>query len=588
MKQAMKRFGAMLLTMAMLLSLAVTGVSADDTATGVKIKFDGLGSSTEGTFDTVKAYRVLKYDTTGNSFENGEVKAGDTAFLNYLETKNNTDTTNHQENGLAYLTNMESNSKKLRDLLKGFLAEGTLTDTHKDSTNGVLSDVKPGYYILKIESTTKIYDPMLLFVGYKNGKLVVQMGGSDLGLTEGNYTAKVKSTEAPEVKKFVFDDRSVTGEITRDTAMKAVENWKAAAASEVGKKVDFGIKVTLPTYPDSADVTLTLNDTLTNLEYKDGDFTGVGNSFEGVKVYYKDSEDNYQPVANGIKSVNAGGYTADGAQTLTIGLNYAALKSIPNQKEFYVYYQATLKDGAVANNQHNGTNGVTLGYKVETSAGTYEKTTDKSEVIVYTYNFKLDKTYTGNGKMKGAEFSVYMAEPTVENVQAVKFKEATDGTYYYPDTDGDVTSIPADFEIRGLDVNTPYYVKEVKTAPGYYLPTSYFTLELSGEEDATNADAHVLTGDLKYESDEDCKQPSTFKADKPVDQQLVTEGRGDDNGKYGQINTNNEYEYDVTLNNTTTPVLPSTGGMGTTLFTVGGVALLALAAAMLILRRRKN
>lgn len=584
----MKRFGAMLLTMAMLLSLAVTGVSADDTATGVNIKFDDLGSSTEGTFDTVKAYRVLKYDTTGNSFENGEVKAGDTAFLNYLETKNTTDTTNHQENGLAYLTNMQSNSKGLRDLLKGFLDKGNLTDTHQDSTNGVLSNVKPGYYILKIESTTKIYDPMLLFVGYKNGKLVVQMGSSDLGLTEGNYTAKVKSTEAPEVKKFVFDDRSVTGEITRDTAMKAVENWKAAAASEVGKKVDFGIKVTLPTYPDSADVTLTLNDTLTNLEYKDGDFTGVGNSFEGVKVYYKDSEDNYQPVANGIKSVNAGGYTADGAQTLTIGLNYAALKSIPNQKEFYVYYQATLKDGAVANNQHNGTNGVTLGYKVETSAGTYEKTTDKSEVIVYTYNFKLDKTYTGNGKMKGAEFSVYMAEPTVENVQAVKFKEATDGTYYYPDTDGDVTSIPADFEIRGLDVNTPYYVKEVKTAPGYYLPTSYFTLELSGEEDATNADAHVLTGDLKYESDEDCKQPSTFKADKPVDQQLVTEGRGDDNGKYGQINTNNEYEYDVTLNNTTTPVLPSTGGMGTTLFTVGGVALLALAAAMLILRRRKN
>ena len=587
MKQAMKRFGAMLLTMAMLLSLAVTGVSADDTTSSVNVKFVGLGE-TNNVPDVVKAYRVLKYDDKGNSFVNGEVKAGGTEFLSYLETKNSADTTNHPENGLAYLTNMQSNSKELRDLLKGFLDKGNLTGTHQDSTNGVLSDVAPGYYILKIESTTKIYDPMLLFVGYENGKPVVQMGGSNLTLIGDSYTANVKSTEAPEVKKFVFDDRSVTGEITRDTAMKAVENWKAAAASEVGKKVDFGIKVMLPTYPDSADVTLTLNDTLTNLEYKDGDFTGVGNSFEGVKVYYKDSEDNYQPVANGIKSVNAGGYTADGAQTLTIGLNYAALKSIPNQKEFYVYYQATLKDGAVANNQHNGTNGVTLGYKVETSAGTYEKTTDKSEVIVYTYNFKLDKTYTGNGEMKGAEFSVYMAEPTVENVQAVKFKKATDGTYYYPDTDGDVTSIPADFEIRGLDVNTPYYVKEVKTAPGYYLPTSYFTLELSGKEDATNADAHVLTGDLKYESDEDCKQPSTFKADKPVDQQLVTEGRGDDNGKYGQINTNNEYEYDVTLNNSSTPVLPSTGGMGTTLFTVGGVALLALAAAMLILRRRKN
>lgn len=592
MKQAMKRFGAMLLTMAMLLSLAVTGVSADDTATGVNIKFDDLGSSTEGTFDTVKAYRVLKYDTTGNSFENGEVKAGDTAFLNYLETKNTTDTTNHQENGLAYLTNMQSNSKGLRDLLKGFLDKGNLTDTHQDSTNGVLSDVKPGYYILKIESTTKIYDPMLLFVGYKNGKLVVQMGSSDLGLTEGNYTAKVKSTEAPEVKKFVFDDRSVTGEITRDTAMKAVENWKAAAASEVGKKVDFGIKVTLPTYPDSADVTLTLNDTLTNLEYKGGNFTGDEPSFDGVKVYYKDGKDNYQLVTNGIKSVTAGDYTANGTQTLQIGLDYAELKNFSNQNEFYVYYQATLRENAVSNNadaeaNHSGTNDVTLGYKVETSAGTYAKTTDKSEVIVYTYNFKLDKTYTGNKDMKGAEFSVYMAEPTGENVQTVKFKKATDGTYYYPDTDGDVTSISADFEIRGLDVSTPYYVQEVETPAGYYAPSSYFTLQLSGNQVASST---VLNGDLVYDDDDDFTQPSTFKAQAgQKDQLLVTKGRGDTtNGKYGKINDSVAYQYDVELNNTTTPVLPSTGGMGTTLFTVGGVALLALAAAMLILRRRKN
>lgn len=591
MKQAMKRFGAMLLTMAMLLSLAVTGVSADNTdsttpsAAGgktVNITFDGLDK------DTLKAYRVLKYDTTGNSFENGEVKAGNTEFLSYLEMKNTADTTNKKDTGLDYLTSMQSNSKELRDLLKGFLAEGTLTDPYKDSSNGVLSDVEPGYYILKVESTTKIYDPMLLFVGYKNGKLVVQMGGNDLNSTDGNYTAKVKSTEAPEVKKFVFDDRSVTGETTRDTAMKAVENWKAAAASEVGKKVDFGIKVMLPTYPDSADVTLTLNDTLTNLEYKGANYTGGEPRFDDVKVYYKDSNNNYQLVTNGITSVTAGAYTADGTQTLQIGLDYTALKSIPNQNEFYVYYQATLRENAVANDEHKGTNGVTLDYKVETSAGTYEKTTDKSKVIVYTYNFKLDKTYTGNKDMKGAEFSVYMDEPTEASNQAVKFKKATgDKEYYYPvasDVEGATDKIPADFEIRGLDVNTKYYVKEVKTAPGYYLPTGYFTLELSGAED----EAKLLTGDLTYIDASDFNKPSTFKAEKSVDQQLVTNGRGDKAGHFGEYNQKDQYRYEVTLSNTNTPVLPSTGGMGTTLFTVGGVALLALAAAMLILRRRKN
>lgn len=601
MKQAMKRFGAMLLTMAMLLSLAVTGVSADDTATGVNIRFDGLGSSTEGTFDTVKAYRVLKYDTTGNSFVNGEVKAGDTNFLSYLEMKNTADTSNKKDTGLDYLVSMQSDPTKLRDLLKGFLDKGPLTGTPKDSSNGVLRGVAPGYYILKVESTTKIYNPMLLFVGYKNGKLVVQMGGNDLDLTEGNYAAKVKSTEAPEVKKFVFDDRSVTGETTRDTAMKAVENWKAAAASEVGKKVDFGIKVTLPTYPDSADVTLTLNDTLTNLEYKGGDFPADVPSFDGVKVYYKDGEDNYKLVHDGIKSVTANDYTADGTQTLQIGLDYAELKKIPNQNEFYVYYQATLRENAVSNNadaeaNHSGTNDVTLGYKVETSAGTYEKTTDKSEVIVYTYNFKLDKTYTGNKDMKGAEFSVYTGVngegSDVDTDKVLTFKLA-DGGYYYPSNETDaVKSIPANFEIRGLDVNTPYYVKEVETAPGYYLPTSYFTLQLSGAEKEGD-ETHLLTGDLKYENTNDYSQPSSFVAKKEVDQALVQNGH-DGDYKYGEIgtgkadNATKQYQYYVKLNNTNTPVLPSTGGMGTTLFTVGGVALLALAAAMLILRRRKN
>ena len=159
--------------------------------------------------------------------------------------------------------------------------------------------------------------------------------------------------------------------------------------------------------------------------------------------------------------------------------------------------------------------------------------------------------------------------------------------YYYPSESGKVTEIPADFEIRGLDVNTQYYVKEIATASGYYLPTDYFKLELSGEEDAANPTAQVLNGNLKNAYSDG--NPYAFVAKAGAeDQVLVTNGKGDDTqGHYGEINANN-YQYDVTLNNSSTPVLPSTGGMGTTLFTVGGVALLALAAAMLILRRRKN
>ncbi|MBP3729298.1 MAG: LPXTG cell wall anchor domain-containing protein, partial [Lachnospiraceae bacterium] len=41
------------------------------------------------------------------------------------------------------------------------------------------------------------------------------------------------------------------------------------------------------------------------------------------------------------------------------------------------------------------------------------------------------------------------------------------------------------------------------------------------------------------------------------------------------------------IKNTRSPELPSTGGMGTYLFTIAGVALIAVAAFMLIFRRRR-
>ena len=101
----------------------------------------------------------------------------------------------------------------------------------------------------------------------------------------------------------------------------------------------------------------------------------------------------------------------------------------------------------------------------------------------------------------------------------------------------------------------------------------------------------MLNGELKYDNPNAYSEPSSFVANnKAKDQALVKNGKttdGDAN-QYGAIDGEVHHQYDVTLNNSSTPVLPSTGGMGTTLFTVGGVALLALAAAMLILRRRKN
>lgn len=593
MKQAMKRFGAMLLTMAMLLSLAVTGVSAEGTesttpsAAGgqtVNITFDGLGE------DTLTGYQVIKYNDAYNAFEDADNLDNKTSFWEYLDSQKG----NNYPNAAEFLAS-KSNSDALRTFLQEFLTTNNTglpaIPAFAATNNNQVTGVKPGYYILRVDSPSKIYNTMLLFVGYQNGELVVQTNNSNLTKDgDGAYKATVKSEDGPKVEKKVFDDRS---DATNDQ-LKNKENWKTAAASEVGQEVRFAVKVTLPTYQNDAVVNLTLKDTLTNLKYIGGAFSATdGSTFNGVEVY----KANGDKVANAVKSVDPGTYN-NGSQTMEIKLNYDVLKAAnATNGEFYVYYKAILTKDAVSTAQ-NGTNAVTLDYTVETSSSKYHKVTNPATTIVYTYNFKLEKEYNGadNISSTAAKFSVYAGlnddGNDVDTNKMLTFKLA-DGGYYYPSNETDaVKSIPANFEIRGLDVNTPYYVKEVETAPGYYLPTSYFTLQLSGAEKEGD-ETHLLTGDLKYENTNDYSQPSSFVAKKEVDQALVQNGH-DGDYKYGEIgtgkadNATKQYQYYVKLNNTNTPVLPSTGGMGTTLFTVGGVALLALAAAMLILRRRKN
>lgn len=587
----MKRFGAMLLTMAMLLSLAVTGVSAEgttptlsaDNGKTVNITFKGLGTDNDS-IDELKAYKVIAYDSGYNDFVDAKgVAGGQKSFWEYLETNKG-----GSADAIAYL-NAQNTPDALRTLLKKFMNDTgydlpTAEEFTATNTKATV-DVKPGYYILKVKSPSKIYDTMLLFVGYEKGQLVAKIDAQYLTVENGVYNATMKSEDGPKVEKKVFDDRQGATK----NELENVANWKTAAASEVGKAVKFAVKVTLPTYQNDAEVALTLKDTLKNLKY-----TGTK---DNVTVY----NENGIEVANAVDEVTSG-TDGNNNQTLDIKLNYNNLKaSNVNATVFYVYYEATLTEGAVANadasNHQSGINTVYMNYTVATSTGDYNGKSAESAVTVYTYNFKLDKKYNGEDKSPStaAQFSVYASlnenGSDVGTNKMLTFKLA-DGGYYYPSNETDaVKSIPANFEIRGLDVSTPYYVKEVETPAGYYAPSSYFTLQLSGDEKAATT---VLNGALKHEGagENNYKKPSSFVAAETVDQALVMndhEGKTSGNGQnYGNINTNKKYEYDVTLNNSTTPVLPSTGGMGTTLFTVGGVALLALAAAMLILRRRKN
>ena len=145
--------------------------------------------------------------------------------------------------------------------------------------------------------------------------------------------------------------------------------------------------------------------------------------------------------------------------------------------------------------------------------------------------------------------------------------------YYRLAVEGDaegskVTQIGADFQIRGLDANT-YYLDEVKTPKGYYAPAGRFKVVLTSKLNDNGTHTGRLDGTT-----------SKLTAVNPKDDNLIVPGSAIDTDKLHQFNAG--------INNFSTPNLPTTGGTGTVLLSIGGVVLMAAGAYLLFFRKKKE
>ena len=205
-----------------------------------------------------------------------------------------------------------------------------------------------------------------------------------------------------------------------------------------------------------------------------------------------------------------------------------------------VTYTAHLNENAVVNGSTDNKNKVQLQYSNNPRNSAYWGFTPESEVCVYTYQLNNTKYHDedkpGN-ELEGAGFRLYSDEACEHEVELYK-----EGDFYYPITTGKTavemkSAANGQFNVKGLDAGT-YYLKE------------------------TNPPADYNPCDVP---------PVIIKA----------------NHKGNQVDLNGSTLSTTIINNKAGGItLPSTGGIGTTLFYVIGGGLMVAAAVLLITKKR--
>ena len=209
-------------------------------------------------------------------------------------------------------------------------------------------------------------------------------------------------------------------------------------------------------------------------------------------------------------------------------------------------YTAHLNEKATVNTTSGPTdnkNSVQLQYSNNPRPGDYWGTTPKSEVYVFTYqlnNTKYHDDDNPNNVLAGAGFRLYSNKDCTEEQEIKLKKNTTDGTYspYFGTDAGDemFSDEHGQFNVKGLDAGT-YYLKETNP-PKDYSACANKEIVISATHDGNHVS---LSGNL-----------STTIINK----------------KDGGI------------------TLPSTGGIGTTIFYVVGGGLMVAAIVLLVTKKR--
>lgn len=546
-------------------AMAVAGFAGASTAMAVdgntvNVTVPGADSKLNGHAYT--AYQILSGTQAASGGALGDAEWGtginDAAFLKALKADttigkyfaNVTDAKGFAE-ALSNTDNFPADGANTRLVAK--IAMKNKAGSGTALTSGKTTELATGYYVI-VDSTAAgqaVYNPAVLAIT------------SDITITD--------KTDVPTLEKKVQENKK---DATDDTAYGS--KFNDVADYNIGDDVPFHLIGSVPDMSQYETYTYKFTDTF------DKGFDAVDTS--NVKVYLSNDKKldlegesadtditSYFSGTNGsiqyTPATEAQGETAGTKATLTVStkdLKKAATYSKEQPQYVIVSYTAKLNANAKIGLPGNVNEAYLTYSNKPDQSGTGDNNTNDTphdKVIVFTYGLDVTKVDSKNTetKLKDAEFKLKNSDG--------KWATITDGKVTgWADTERQGSVLKSDesgkFKVEGLD-DGDYTLKETKAPAGYNLPADGFSVTLT----ATTANNQAWDG----------------TATKALTNLAVkvgqTDGTGDVTTGLGAI----------TIKNTQGSSLPSTGGMGTVLLYVAGIAVFVLAGATLVMAlRRRN
>lgn len=340
----------------------------------------------------------------------------------------------------------------------------------------------------------------------------------------GDVTITPKSN-VPSFEKKVKDTNDTTG---------ATSDWQDSADYDIGDEVPFKLEGTVASnYADYKTYYFAFHDKAE---------AGLTFNKDSVKVYVDSKE-----ITSGY---NVETSPADKDTFDVVFDNLKTITDVRAGSKITVEYTATLNEGAVLGNQGN-VNTAHLEFsnnpnKVHGGSGKPETgNTPEDSVIVFTYQVVVNKVKADGEALSGAEFKLekVLEDGTQKTVAVVKNTEGTTFTF------------------NGLD-DGDYVLTETVT------PATYNTIEPI---------RFTVTADHKITWNGEARDAILTSLSGNV-----TSGTAD----FMPDKTEGSLTTDVV--NQSGATLPGTGGIGTTIFYVIGGLLMAVAAVLLITKKRMN